>query len=314
MELHFNVWPQSDNNSRAGSKIMFLHGLGGTGNIWRPIAAELESRYTVIAPDQRGHGKSIDPNWVLENLGIEEFSPSRFALDLFETIEKNQLHPVSLVGHSMGVRTACHLVKLVIEERMLEFALPHNPNPQSLGRLRQYVRNLVLIDLNIGTSSNGGGFGAQLGIFLSNLPEKFSTRSEMQNFLFQNAPDKSLAQYLLAVALKKNNDWVFPFLKRAILLTLEGLNHQLSNTKSIVEILLKIAKSGLPVLILRGEKSPVYPSEDFQRDRVFFQNYPNLHFQEVRKAGHGLPFENKTEFLSLLKTFIENGVQGGMAG
>ena len=60
MELAFHLWPaQSPNTStHPVTKIALLHGMGGTGALWRPVAASLENHYSIMAFDQRGHGRS----------------------------------------------------------------------------------------------------------------------------------------------------------------------------------------------------------------------------------------------------------------
>ena len=78
----------------SGPAIVLIHGLGGIAVAWRPAWEGLADRFTVIAPDLPGHGRSGEPkgkyalneapSWVvglLDALGIEE---------------------AALVGHSMG--------------------------------------------------------------------------------------------------------------------------------------------------------------------------------------------------------------------
>src|SRR5687768_17719997 len=55
----FRSWPSERNLSRP--KILLLHGMGGTGALWRPLAAALEDHFEILAPDQRGHGGSQLP-------------------------------------------------------------------------------------------------------------------------------------------------------------------------------------------------------------------------------------------------------------
>ena len=44
-----------------GPAVVLLHGFGDSGDMWAPLAAQLASTYTVVAPDLRGMGLSAHP-------------------------------------------------------------------------------------------------------------------------------------------------------------------------------------------------------------------------------------------------------------
>src|SRR5215213_4891354 len=44
-----------------GPAVVFLHGFGGTGDMWAPLAAPLAQDYTLVVPDLRGMGLSSHP-------------------------------------------------------------------------------------------------------------------------------------------------------------------------------------------------------------------------------------------------------------
>src|SRR4051794_24138173 len=100
--------------------------MGGTGALWRPIAASLENHFWIMALDQRGHGGSRlvrAPGG--RNAQHEDYTPLSYGRDVIETLEAESFHPTWLIGHSMGVRTACAAAHLRPE----------------------WVRGLVLVDL-----------------------------------------------------------------------------------------------------------------------------------------------------------------------
>ena len=75
--------------------LIFLHGLGGTAKLWRPIAARLEKEhYHSVAFDQRGHGKST--------IGKDGITSKAMASDYVAIIKAYQLSSCIIVGHSMG--------------------------------------------------------------------------------------------------------------------------------------------------------------------------------------------------------------------
>ena len=102
MQLAFQSWPTGANTDSSREKILLLHGMGGTGALWRPIAAGLEDRYQIMAPDQRGHGRSQ----LLLTPGAREnpdYRPLDYGRDIIETLTATQFYPSWAVGHSMGV-------------------------------------------------------------------------------------------------------------------------------------------------------------------------------------------------------------------
>ena len=280
MELFYSMWPtaltalsKAEYRTQNHPWICFFHGLGGVGKLWRPISSQIENKFNILAPDQRGHGQSIPAN--PEN---EDYTALQCAADLENTIPDSICPNMWLVGHSMGVRTASARAHL-------------KPN---------LTNGLVLIDLGL-SGPAGGGIGTVLRTFLDRLPEKFSNRSEARIFLEAHCPDPAIVQYLLAVLEKNSRDETvgFPFSRSALIKTIDQA--PLSHTD---EWAWEFAKSGGPILFLRGEKSGVWSKSDFEKTKEKFLVFPHVEFDEFNGAGHGLPFEKRLEFVSRLTEFI----------
>ncbi len=77
-----------------GQPMVLLHGVTLSSAIWTGQFADLSSRYQVIAPDWRGHGKSSP--------GREGYGLSLLARDLVTLLEHFDVRNAVLVGHSMG--------------------------------------------------------------------------------------------------------------------------------------------------------------------------------------------------------------------
>lgn len=85
--------------SGAAPPAVFLHGLSGLADVWKPCLDLLGAgRPYSIALDQRGHGHSPKPP---TGYSIREFVDD--AADLIRTLSAG---PVHVVGHSMGARVA----------------------------------------------------------------------------------------------------------------------------------------------------------------------------------------------------------------
>jgi len=63
-----------------GPKLVFLHGLMGSGANWRKIVKEFSDQFQVLTFDQRGHGRSFQP----ENA----YSPKDYSEDLLKILKE----------------------------------------------------------------------------------------------------------------------------------------------------------------------------------------------------------------------------------
>lgn len=248
--------------------------MGGTGRIWRPIAAALEEVRICLAPDQRGHGKSRPvPS---EESGC--FHAMDYAKDLLHILDLLDLegYPrVHLVGHSMGVRTALALTALAPER----------------------VAGLLALDIGI-SSAWGGGIGVPLSQFLQGLPKHFPDRQEMRRTLLATCPDPAIAQYLSAVAEPApgpDGGWVFPFDHEALIRTIDQAHHA-----PIGDWLEAALHRGIPCTFLRGAHSRVWLKPDYEDQRSRYV-HPLLRFEEWENCGHGLPFEQRERLVRYLK-------------
>jgi pimeloyl-ACP methyl ester carboxylesterase len=84
--------------------IVLLHCSGSSGAQWRALAAQLGTRYRVIAPDLIGYGAAAP--WS----GRGEFSLAREAAAVRSLIGRLE-EPVHLVGHSYGGAVALHIAR-----------------------------------------------------------------------------------------------------------------------------------------------------------------------------------------------------------
>ncbi|HZR43845.1 MAG TPA: alpha/beta hydrolase [Ktedonobacteraceae bacterium] len=80
-----------------GPPVLLLHGLARRANEWRETAYWLIEHHHVFALDQRGHGVS--------DKATRDYSRDAYVNDVISVIEQLELHPVILIGQSMGGRT-----------------------------------------------------------------------------------------------------------------------------------------------------------------------------------------------------------------
>lgn len=271
MQLEGVTWGK---NEPGVPRLLLLHGMGGVGALWRPIAAALEADFCLFAPDQRGHGKSahIDP--------ATGFTPLDYGTDVIETLKERHFFPTWVVGHSMGVRTAVAAAYLKPE----------------------WVQGLVLVDLGF-SGMAGGGLGEKLAHFLKRLPIAFESRGALREFLEKEAPEPGIARYLQAVALLEGEGLRFPFDPSSLIQTILAARD--TSVRAWLEALVSRAESPLSVLALRGLDSQVWLPENYEKEKQHFAVYPSVQFEEVPGAGHGLPFEQRSWFVARLRAWIQ---------
>jgi pimeloyl-ACP methyl ester carboxylesterase len=78
----------------SGPALLLLHGLGCDHTTWSPVVAALSRRYTVIAPDLLGHGKSDKPR--------ADYSVGGYANGMRDLLTVLGVDKVTVVGHSFG--------------------------------------------------------------------------------------------------------------------------------------------------------------------------------------------------------------------
>lgn len=88
----------------APQKIVFLHGLGGSQSTWANVLGDFAEQYRIAAVDLPGHGASDKP----DPAGAD-YSLAGLANALGAVIEKLDLAPAVIVGHSLGGATALQL-------------------------------------------------------------------------------------------------------------------------------------------------------------------------------------------------------------
>jgi pimeloyl-ACP methyl ester carboxylesterase len=97
----------------SGPVVLLLHGLGCDHTTWAPVIETLARRYTVIAPDLLGHGKSDKPR--------ADYSLGGYANGMRDLLTVLGIDKVTVVGHSFGGGVAMQFAYQFPErtERML---------------------------------------------------------------------------------------------------------------------------------------------------------------------------------------------------
>ncbi len=78
----------------SGPAIVLIHGIGDNSTTWDTVQAKLAQRFTVIAPDLLGHGKSDKPR--------ADYSVAAYANGMRDLLSVLDIDSATVVGHSLG--------------------------------------------------------------------------------------------------------------------------------------------------------------------------------------------------------------------
>jgi len=260
----------------AGPPLIIIHGLYGASDNWVNIARELSDKFEVFAIDQRNHGESPHD---------EVHDYPAMSADLCAFMDDHGIEKASLVGHSMGGKTAM-LFALECPER---------------------VASLVVIDIapiayhdlafNSHSSANHAKMiDAMLAVDLS----RMETREEVSRALSVDIGSERIRMFLLKNLTRdkqKNFVWKInlPALKRNLDAIMEAL--------PVEEVVRNGGQKGFPVVFIRGERSDYIRPEDHDLIRKVF---PTAGIVSIPKAGHWVHAEQPKLLLKNLRYFFES--------
>ena len=256
-------------------KLVFLHGLLGSGNNWRKITTSLKDDYHMLIFDQRGHGRSFQPEY--------GYAPEDYAGDLHKILEELGWNRIHLVGHSMGGRNA-------------------------LAYAHRYPETLISLTIeDIGPTSDRDNVD-KIERLLGLVPTPFTGRNEAREFFENDFPKRlmgneratTLANYFYTnIAEQPDGSFSWRF-------SLDGVLKSLAEGRA-KDRWDEVEQLKGPVLWIRGEHSEDLTREVF--DQVLKRN-PKIQGVEVKDSGHWVHFDQVEEFTQILSDFLSkaNGV------
>jgi len=255
MELNYKMLGQ-------GEPLLILHGLFGMLDNWQTLGRRFAEHHLVYLLDQRNHGRS--PH-------VQSMSYPEMAEDLHEFMVANWIHETSVLGHSMGGKTA------------MQLALTY---PDS-------VSKLIVVDMAPKAYSGGHEFIFEA---LQELDlQAIQDRQEADTQLAERIAEQSIRLFLL-----KN-------LSRAK----GGGYRWKMNLPVIYEdypqILAPLEAGSTypgPALFIRGERSGYLRDEDWPD---ILERFPRARLETVAGAGHWVHAEAPDELFQLVIRFLREG-------
>jgi pimeloyl-ACP methyl ester carboxylesterase len=98
----------------SGPAVLLIHGIGDNSTTWHTVQSTLAQRFTVIAPDLLGHGKSDKPR--------ADYSVAAYANGMRDLLSVLEIDRVTVIGHSLGGGVAmqfCYQFPQLVERLVL---------------------------------------------------------------------------------------------------------------------------------------------------------------------------------------------------
>jgi len=252
MELHFR-------HAGDGPPLVLLHGLFGSNENLGNVARELAGAFTVYGLDLRNHGRS--PHG-------DRMDYATLAGDVADTLDANGLDSVSILGHSLGGKTAMELA-LSAPDRV-ERLIVADIAPVAYDRRHdEELEALHALDL--------------AGI---------RSRGEADQALADDIPNPAIRQFLLKNLARGDNGyrWRIP------------LDTIYSEYADIAAAPPSPGPFEGTTLFIRGGNSDYVSDDD---EPVIRKRFPNARIETIPGANHWVHVDALDAFVRLVREFLE---------
>ncbi len=239
--------------------LVVLHGLLGSSDNWHSFGKRIGERFYTLIPDARNHGRSPHN---------DVFDYPAMASDVVEFMDQERIHSASLLGHSMGGKTAALVALLypnVVEKLIVVDIAPRSYRDRN----DQIFSALHSIDINA-----------------------YSFRKDVDAALSPTISDFGIRQFLMK-NLGRNDSgrffWKMNF--EVIEKNYDRINEELPHDRQFDK----------PTLFIRGERSNHIDQGDFPLIQRLF---PAARIVTVKSAGHWVHADAPEEFFSQVLEFL----------
>jgi esterase len=242
-----------------GPPLLVLHGLLGSLDNWHTLSKVIAASHRVLAVDQRNHGRSPHS---------DVFTYDAMTEDLVELLDRLQIKSASVLGHSMGGKTA------------MQLALSHQDR----------VEKLIVVDISPRAYPplHDELLDALLSVDLS----AHRSRQQVDKALEARVPDSAVRQFLLK---NLSRDASGEFSWKA------NMNVISRNYGQIAREITAQIPFPKPTLFVKGSRSHYILDSDTTVIRRLFP----LATISTLEAGHWVHAETPVLFADLVERFLK---------
>jgi pimeloyl-ACP methyl ester carboxylesterase len=275
LKLHYVDWGNDDK-----PPLLLIHGSKDHARSWDWVARELRDEYHVIAPDLRGHGDSA---WSTGG----HYLINEFVLDIAQLIQTLDLHPVTIIAHSLGGAVALQYAGIYPDRVHKLVAIEGLGPPPKMVAARADVPSWERVD----------GWIEQVREISSRQPKRYpSIEAAADRMLEENSflsPDQ--ARHLTVHGVARNEDgtfsWKFDNYTRVFYPQRFDMSERAEVWKRI----------DCPTLLIRGTES--WASDPTKDGRL--EPFRDAEAVNVEGAGHWVHHDRLDEFVSVVRCFLE---------
>ena len=245
-----------------GPPLIILHGLFGSKRNWAGIAKALSSHYHVFCLDLRNHGESP---WA------DAMDYATMAADVHDFIKRHALAGATVIGHSMGGKTAMAL------------SLQHG----------ETLNALVVVDI-APVAHNGADVRGYLEELLEVPLAAFRDRAEVEEHLSESITDVGVRSFLMQNLVRSNERLLWR-------VNLAVIADEMDNITGFMNTGHGRSYGGPTLFVAGGNSNYVQPRDHAVVGALF----PKARIEIIAGAGHWLHAEKPGPFLDLLKNFLD---------
>ncbi len=272
LKLHYVVW-----GDEGKPPVILIHGGRDHCRNWDAVSLALLDRYTIYAPDLRGHGDSAPA------LG-GMYSLPEFVLDIATLVANLGTGPVTIIGHSLGGAIALQYAGTFPERVTKVVAIEGlgppviEPQPAHL-RMRRWIDHMHEME--------------------SRQPRRYASLEEATRRMMEANPRlrPEIARHLTAHGTRRNDDgallWKFDNYVRI-------RSPYEFNLKDAQDIWSRIRA---PVLLIQGRES--WAPDPEKSGRV--ATIPDYRSAVIQDAGHWVHHDQLDRFLEVITEFLASG-------
>jgi pimeloyl-ACP methyl ester carboxylesterase len=261
----------------SGPVVLLIHGIGDNSTSWEPVHAHLARRFTVIAPDLLGHGKSDKPR--------ADYSVAAYANGMRDLLSVLGIDRVTVVGHSLGGGVA------------MQFAYQF---PQMVDRLILVGAGGVTKDVNIVLRLASLPVGGEAPLALLRLPLMLPVLQVLGRLMGPVLSSTGVGRDIPNL-LRILGELPEPTASRAFTRTLRAVVDWRGQVVTMLDRC--YLAEPVPVQLVWGEKDPVIPVE---HAHMVHAAMPGSRLEIFPGSAHFPHHDDPARFIDLVGDFIDS--------